>query len=1079
MRGKGRWVGLLVFLAAIWAVGMDLLTNATAGSFGDLTRHRTGLIAALAIATAMAGVVAVWRGRSSNQPERPGPGSSGTVISVTPSAVGMISLDPPADLADEQIRGRDAIIAELSSMYGYRARHTARVRVLYGLGGSGKTAVAGAAAHRLRKRRVEVWWISGATASDLQTGMRELARALGGSDQEIDRAWAGLSSATDLLWRLVKTRSKKWLLVIDNADDVRILAPQGETVAAMRGWIRPVPSRRGAIVVTSRDGDPTGWGSWCQLHPIGRLSNEDGARVLLDQAGSEPGGWYDAVALAAALGGLPLALRLAGRYLSSTNRVPLPDSIRTYTGYREAYSSGGAAAVFGAHDPTLTDVRARGIIDRTWELSLDLLDDRKLGAARTLLRLLACFADAPIPYDRLLDRRTIADSHLLTELDDAQLRELLNALSNLALIELRSRETPFVEQPLVLQLHPLVRDTGRGHVDRAGQTVAFLSLCVELLSLAATDEKSGRPEDPAGWASWRLLDPHLAYVFRQVSQTRNVGVDTFLRSAAAALRAVRHLTASGLYPAAEQACGEVVDAYTQQLGAEHPATLRARAQLASVIGESGQPEVARSALSALVPLFVAKLGETHPETLDVRAGLARWTGEVGNASAAQAQLAELVPLYAAAFGEEHVETLRIRANLASASSDSVAIRDQFTNLVTVYERVCGPEHPDTLRAQANLAEATGNAGAQAAACDRFAEVADRYERLYGRDHPDTLRARAAKARWAAVAGDEVPAHQTLSQLRPRFAALLGEGHPDTVEVDAVLAYLWASRQAGPQAAKVTPMATPILVTGTTGAGKTRLIEVWTRGDAAVLGRSIGPEVYRPSAGRWALRRFDRRLTVAVVPGVVSRARSEMLFRTTGPGRHPDGVIHVVCWGYEEPWSANTELVAESLGLDSPSLTAEQRLEKLRQRNLQEEVHEFEEVCDRLAVAWDGVSTRHEQPWLIIAITKSDLFWSHIEEAINHYSVDSSTPFGDVLKRLVVRIGRSIKVAVVPVSSGPIPFELHTKRGGSIRAEPELDASQSRVLLADLSTAVEELRHGRQPPVRHRKSLQRSSRRFWA
>jgi hypothetical protein len=373
VRDRRLWIGLSVFLLAVWFTATELLTNATAGSFGDLTKHRTELIVAFVVTTAVGGTIAVWQWRVNSRPGVQQSAGQGAVGSAGASPVGMISLAPPADPAADQVRGRDAIIAELTGLYGYRARHAVRVRVLCGLGGSGKTAVAGLTARRLRKRRLDVWWVSGATATDLQTGLRELARALGGGDQEIDRAWAGLGSAPDLLWRLLTTRSRRWLLVIDNADDVRLLAPDGETVAAGRGWIRPVPSRRGAIVVTSRDGNAAGWGDWCRLHPVGRLNNEDGASVLLDQAGDEPGPRGEAVALADRLGGLPLALRLAGRYLASTNRVPLPDSITTYAAYREAYNSGGAA-----------DAGARGIIDRTWELSLDLLDDRSLGSARAV-----------------------------------------------------------------------------------------------------------------------------------------------------------------------------------------------------------------------------------------------------------------------------------------------------------------------------------------------------------------------------------------------------------------------------------------------------------------------------------------------------------------------------------------------------------------------------------------------------------------------------------------------------------------------------------------------------------------------
>ena len=78
-------------------------------------------------------------------------------------------------------------------------------------------------------------------ATSLQTGMRQL----GASHLDIQRAWSGLTGAPDLLWRLLAGVSGRWLLVIDNADDARLLEPGGEPVTAGRGWARPPWPRAG------------------------------------------------------------------------------------------------------------------------------------------------------------------------------------------------------------------------------------------------------------------------------------------------------------------------------------------------------------------------------------------------------------------------------------------------------------------------------------------------------------------------------------------------------------------------------------------------------------------------------------------------------------------------------------------------------------------------------------------------------------------------------------------------------------------------------------------------------------------
>lgn len=289
MRGRRLWLGGgAMFLVAIWFVAVDLLTNVAAGSLGDLTGYRSVLLVAVAVVALLAGVVAVWQWRAAERRQQRVSTLAGVRGVAGPEAgPSMLSLLPPADVDGARVRGRDALITELSGLFGRRTRRSARVHVLCGLGGSGKTTVAGVVARRLRAQGIEVWWLS--TANGLGAGMRELARRLGGDEGEIVGAWtAGDTSAPDLLWRLLEARSKRWLLVVDNADDVGALVGEGESVAGGRGWIRPVVSGRGAIVVTSRSADAASWAPWCRLHPIGILSVEDGARVLVDEAGMMP-----------------------------------------------------------------------------------------------------------------------------------------------------------------------------------------------------------------------------------------------------------------------------------------------------------------------------------------------------------------------------------------------------------------------------------------------------------------------------------------------------------------------------------------------------------------------------------------------------------------------------------------------------------------------------------------------------------------------------------------------------------------------------------------------------------------------
>ena len=217
-----------------------------------------------------------------------------------------LSIAPPLGRTDEAVplRGRASLLNELTQ--AWRVVKAPRVHVLHGLGGCGKTSIALEVARLATADGVEVWWLSAAGESRLLSGMHALARRLGVAETMVDRA-----DAVDMIWRGLSERTQRWLLVVDNADDPRLLALGGQPLRDGTGWIRPVESTAGLVLVTSRDGRTASWGRWCRLHRVSMLTTAAAADVLIDhvyQAGSR----NEAEQLGRRLGGLPLALRLAG-----------------------------------------------------------------------------------------------------------------------------------------------------------------------------------------------------------------------------------------------------------------------------------------------------------------------------------------------------------------------------------------------------------------------------------------------------------------------------------------------------------------------------------------------------------------------------------------------------------------------------------------------------------------------------------------------------------------------------------------------------------------------------------------------
>ncbi|MGW7463730.1 AAA family ATPase [Streptomyces xantholiticus] len=206
-------------------------------------------------------------------------------------------------------------------------RPQARFAVVCAAGGVGKTTVAAKLAAVAEAAGYRVFWIRWRTSAQLAQQMTQVAVACGISQEELQATRAGQVSLPDLIWRhLAGTR--RWLLVIDNADEPKAIGPESETVASYRGWIRPQGG--GLLLITTRDTSAITWGPCAHLLRLAPLQAVPAGQVVRDLA-PDAGSADQAQELADRLGGLPLALRAVGAYLATpTSRY------RTFTAYQQA-----------------------------------------------------------------------------------------------------------------------------------------------------------------------------------------------------------------------------------------------------------------------------------------------------------------------------------------------------------------------------------------------------------------------------------------------------------------------------------------------------------------------------------------------------------------------------------------------------------------------------------------------------------------------------------------------------------------------------------------------------------------------
>jgi hypothetical protein len=216
----------------------------------------------------------------------------------------------------------------------------------------------------------------------------------------------------------------------------------------------------------------------------------------------------------------------------------------------------------------------------------------------------------------------------------------------------------------------------------------------------------------------------------------------------------------------------------------------------------------------------------------------------------------------------------------------------------------------------------------------------------------------------------------------------------------------------------------VAVTGMTGVGKSHLADRLARrsSDADVV--EVGSAVMeRRTRHSRRLRGFRFR----VVPGENAATRLGALDEVFYD-EPVDGVLHVVAYGHATP-----RRTAGTTGAATAT-----RAEQLRA-----ELEDWAITSHRIA----AMAVRRDKPvWLVIAVTKADLYPDEVDEAVRYYSPGSGSPFAEKLDALrALAGGARLSVDVLPVSSqgGDGKSAISAKRAGAM-----VDALATR--LAQLS-----------------------------
>lgn len=644
--------------------------------------------------------------------------------------------------------GRDDQLRELTGLL--RTQRPGEVVAITGMGGIGKTSLASELVHRYGQFFAGgVFWIS---CAQPQTVIWEVATC-GETGLVQHDEWASLpleerARLVALAWQEPLPR----LLVFDGCEDD----------ATLRRW-RPTSGGCRVVLTSRRSRWSRGLG--ISTLPLGELTTVASIALLRgyrpDLRSDEP----TLEAIVQEVGGLPLALHLAGSYLETYQDDPLFGEPARFLQDLRGAGPLAHAALSGV-DVALSPTDHELSVGRTFALSLARLDpnDEQAQQARALLARAACLAPGePFSSDVLTTSSPLGDAA----------RPAIGRLADLGLVN-QERST--------LRIHRLVAAFARGALadeTAPGAVRRALTLLTERayarrdvtaarqllphLTMHAADERSAPMEeaialwnampfalelggDLAGGLAY-LQRAHTALLQDETIETplgaqvlnnlaewhRALGDVSTARPLYEQALAVRQailpgddlaigesqlnlgeaLREEGLLDQAQRSYERALAIGLQTGGAGREITLAARNQLALLLFSREQYAEARSQFEELVAATGEAFGTDDPRTATVRNNLATTFARMGDYERARAEYEVVVAHFTGRLGEEHPDTLRARLNAARAliqSGELLQGAAELRKLVGLLAQAYGDDHPFTQTARQTLAEVEARPG---------------------------------------------------------------------------------------------------------------------------------------------------------------------------------------------------------------------------------------------------------------------------------------------------------------------------------------------------------------------------------
>jgi tetratricopeptide (TPR) repeat protein len=682
-----------------------------------------------------------------------------------------ISEPPPPQLDDKAVHwivpfdrnpdftGRNPELVDLKRRI-FKSDGSTKTIAIAGLGGIGKTQLVLELAYQIKDmhRSCSIIWIPATNMESLHQAYVAVAKQLG---------IPGLENSDTNVKKLVQEYlsndgAGKWILIYDNADDLRMWVDDTEAEQQSSGLMDYVPkSRQGCVVFTTRNNKVATELAGKHVVKIHELNDSNALDLLqtsLIDKSLVKNSLEDAKLLLEQLTHLPLAIVQAAAYINKNEIV-----------FAEYLS------LLAEQETEVVEVLSENFRDKwryhdiknpvaiTWLVSFRQIHQQDPLAAE-YLTFMAC-----------IDSRDIPQSLLPPGISRKKEMEAIGTLTAYSFITRRPAD-------LALDLHRLVHLATRNWLRREG-------LLAQSTERALAHLQNVFPEDNhENRAIWRLYLPHARYIIESDGVNKDgKGI------LALTWKYAKCLSQDGRWVEAEAAFRQILEAEIKELGQEQPDTLATTSRLASTLWNQGRWDEAEQLWLQVVETRKKKLGDDHPDTLTSIHNLALTYREKGRLDDAERLQNQVVQTSKTVLGLEHPDTLTYMNQLASTYSyqgqENKAEKLKL-QVLEILKKQLGDDHPDTLISMNNLAVTLWKRGRWMEAEQLELQVVESYKKKLGNDHPDTLisMSNLAATLWKQGRWDE--AEQLELQVVETRKKKLGDDHPDTLTSMNNLAITW-------------------------------------------------------------------------------------------------------------------------------------------------------------------------------------------------------------------------------------------------------------------------------------------------